>query len=120
MRTKPARITPLLCLIAVSVVSCGPDLVTVDEWAASWHDVRGRVDDHLAEPVTQEACEAALVILREEHPGLFPTPLEDLESPVRSWFAVAEGAFFECETDRLAERLRAIEAEVESVLTVEG
>lgn len=89
-----------------------------------WREAVARVDTVVSEPITEAVCEETLGYLREVRPDLDPPPLADLEPPLDSWFAEAEDAFFECRFDEGAERvfqaLNTFEAEVDTVLALEG
>lgn len=116
----------LSILSLLVVVSCGGDLPSIADWEGTWRDVVGSVDEYTVEPTTRAECEEALGYLREVRPDLDPPPLPDLEPPVDSWFAEAEHAFFECEFNDLDTRrqvlqsLNTFEAEVDTVLSIEG
>lgn len=91
----------------------------IADWSEQWSETVATVDAALSAPLTQETCETTLGYLREQRVDLEPTPLVDLEAPVRSWFDLAEDITFECEL-RDDDRLGVLESEVELVLSAEG
>lgn len=74
--------------------------------------------------LTPEQCQELLGYLRVQRTVMTPVPLEDLQTPVDTWFNEAEGIFFECDLDSDGAQdslltLEAVEGEVDIVLEVE-
>lgn len=124
-KVTATRVGALLIALA-SVASCAGRSLTLDQWEAMWQEAVVTVDDATSQPVTEAVCEETLGYLREVRPDLDPPPLADLESAFDSWFAEAEDAFFECRFDdeatreRILQALNTFEAEVDTVLSLEG
>ena len=112
----------MLIALALVASSCGEEPLPLGTWEARWGAMVGQVHTAGDGGITQEECEETLALLRTEKPELYPTPLEDLDPPVETWFTEAEAAFFECRFDGSGdlEQLRVIEAEVDTVLSLEG
>ena len=119
---RRAPILALLVALAVVTASCSDEPLPLDAWEARWGEMVEQVHAAGEGGITQDECEETLALLRTERPELYPTPLEDLDPPVETWFTEAEAAFFECRFDGSGDlgQLRVIEAEVDAVLSLEG
>lgn len=116
----------MLLMVVASVSSCGSTGLTLEEWEVMWQEAVTTVDTAMSQPITEAVCDKTLGYLREVRPDLDPPPLADLEPPLDSWFAEAEDAFFECRfqdegvSERVSQALNTFEAEVDTVLSLEG
>lgn len=116
-----------MAAISLILVSCGEEVLPLAEWRPLWQDTVEQVQDMSDEPISQQECNQTLGFLRERRPELSPPPLGDLSGPLDSWFTLAEDAFFECrfgepgsEGRSAFQTLEVFEAEVETVLALEG
>lgn len=114
----------LLAAVLITT-SCDGQPTPINEWEVTWRNTVSTVEEASTPDVTQESCEDILAYLRVQRTVMSPVPLDDLENPVDDWFAEAEAIFFECDladdaTRASLETLRALEAEVETVLDLEG
>lgn len=94
------------------------------EWETIWKKTTATVNEASAADFTTEQCQDLLGYLRVQRTVLNPVPLEDLRTPVDTWFNEAEAIFFECDLDGAAAQeslltLEAVEGEVDVVLEVE-
>lgn len=98
--------------------------MTLEQWQSQWAATVETVREAEVGGITEEECQEILSLLRSQKVELTPTPLEVLDSTAESWFATAEEAFFECRFDgsgaESLEQMRTIEAEVRTVLDMEG
>lgn len=114
-----------LLAAVVTLTACGQQPTPLSEWEVTWRNTLSTVEEASTPEITQQECEDILAYLRVQRTVVSPVPLEDLETPVDDWFAEAEAIFFECDladdaTQGSLETLRALEAEVETVLELEG
>lgn len=116
-----------LALVAL-LTACGETRPTTEDWQSTWNSTVLLIPELASiEPAPSDSvCESVLVSLRTSEEDLFPTPSESLDPTVRTWFEVAEGAFFECppgEPGGFAsayEEMETLEAEVDAVLDIDG
>jgi hypothetical protein len=111
-------------VVALIVAGCGDETEPVREWEAIWSSTVAAVAQASTSDLASDQCQDLLGYLRVQKTGLTPIPLEDLEEPINSWFAEAEGLFFECDLSGDAAQtslltLEALEGEVDVVLEVE-
>lgn len=112
-------------MVSATVTACDTQPLPLDEWERSWRETVEFVQASAGPGITVEECEDVLAYLREQRDALGPTPLPDLEAPVDSWFAVTESVFFDCQlagagAQESLETARALEGEVDVVLSLEG
>lgn len=108
----------------LTLTSCGDQPAPISTWEVTWHNTLSTVDEASTPDATRDQCEDILAYLRVQRTVLSPMPLDDLETPVDAWFAEAEAIFFECDlanaSQESLETLQTLEAEVETVLELEG
>jgi hypothetical protein len=124
-RSLRRRITAILLFATLSATACGGSRPTVTGWEVTWANTVAIVEEAVASDIAQQECDDILAYLRVQRTTLSPVPLDDLETPVDSWFSVAESVFFECDVtsdgaQESLETLQAVEAEVQAVLEVES
>lgn len=122
---RGAVFATLILIASLILTGCDDQPLPLDEWEGAWRDTVSHVEDSADPSITVEECEDVLAYLREQRGTLAPVPLEDLETPVDSWFAETESIFFDCNLASAAAReslasARALEGEVDVVLTLEG
>ncbi|HEU4319160.1 MAG TPA: hypothetical protein VFS66_03680 [Acidimicrobiia bacterium] len=114
----------LAVTVTVTATACGDGNEPVGEWERSWGDIVATVAGATDGDLTPEQCQDLLGYLRVQRTVVTPVPLEDLETPVDTWFNEAESIFFDCDFDSDRSRetlltLEAVEGEVDIVLEVE-
>lgn len=123
---SPRRLLYRLSAITVIfLTSCGSQPPPVGEWEVTWSNTVSTVEEASTPDADQQQCDDILAYLRVQRTVVSPVPLEDLETPVDTWFSEAESIFFECDLDSDSaadslESLRALESEVQAVLELEG
>ena len=110
--------------VALTVTACGDGAEPPSEWETIWRNTVATVAAATDGDPTPEQCQDLLGYLRVQRTVMTPVPLEDLETPVDTWFTEAESVFFDCDLDSdSAEEslltLEAVEGEVDIVLEVE-
>ncbi|MFP3914788.1 MAG: hypothetical protein ACLFWM_07925 [Actinomycetota bacterium] len=121
---SPARYLPALAVVLLIVAACGDRALSIAEWERVWEATTATISQAKDGGITDQECNDTLGYLREQKTRLIPTPLEDLEDPVESWFELSESAFFECafgqqevrEGAPVFERLQTFQTSVRSVL----
>lgn len=116
----------VLALISlVLVTSCGEQPRPLGEWEIAWFDTTETVSQSAVPGTSVNECEEVLAYLRDQRLLLTPVPIDDLEEPVDSYFSETESLFFDCEfegprAEHSLETIEALQAEVETVLRLEG
>ncbi len=124
-RLHRAAVFAALILIASLLTGCDDQPLPLDDWEDAWRETASNVEQRADPSITVEECEDVLAYLREQRSVLAPVPLEDLETPIDSWFAETESIFFDCDLASATAReslasARALEGEVDVVLSLEG
>lgn len=106
------------------LAGCSEPRMSLQNWEQVWDQTVEHVQRADAQEIPEQECTEILAYLRQQRPRLNPLPVEGLESPVDSWFELAESAFFDCPPDGEPisswadgfEQLSRLEAEVDTVL----
>lgn len=126
LRRSPGRsLLAALSIAGVVVVSCGGQPAPVGEWEVTWRNTVAAVAEVSTPDITREQCQDLLAYLRVQKTVLGPVPLDGLETPVDRWLLEAESIFFECDlggedAEQSLTTLQSLQAEVETVLEIEG
>lgn len=113
--------------VALLITSCSERELGLSEWETAWEQTADRVEQARADTIPEERCQEVLSFLRERRDLLQPAPLRSLDSPIDSWFELAEASFFDCPPQRdeidgwraAFDELNVIEEEIETVLEAE-
>jgi len=111
-------------LVALTITACGNGDEPASEWETVWRNTVATVAGATDGDLTPEQCQDLLGYLRVQRTVTTPVPLEDLETPVDTWFTEAESIFFECDLDSDSAQeslvtLETLEGEVDTVLEIQ-
>ncbi len=114
----------MLLVSALFLTACGANPPTFAEWETRWNEALTALPDYTGDPISEDACTAALVTLRELAPELESTPDDALDGVVNQWLDIAEEAMFECPPRQVGTasfeeayaEMRLLEGEVAAVL----